>query len=101
MTVSSGYENKGYDGDNPVKVWYIMNTISTCKSELSLNHFYFTASIAKHRRYRINQRESEVVAVGKMENIEKRGSFVISVYDTVHSFSGNYCSHFMMIAKLR
>lgn len=25
MTVSSGYENKAYDGDNPVKVLYLFS----------------------------------------------------------------------------
>lgn len=28
MTAGSGYENKAYDGDNPVKVWKKLNNFT-------------------------------------------------------------------------
>lgn len=112
MTVSSGYENKGYDGDNPVKVCSKINkffifinfdhflpdrkTILCQYKSIYFYHFVFNsfihihiASIEKYRGYCIDKRKSKIIAVGKMEDIEKRVHFIVSFYDSIYSVSGN------------
>lgn len=110
MTVSSGYENKGYDGDNPVKVEYSIDRFAERLTEtkpikflLSFFSFFYssptTAAVEKYRGYCIDKRKSQIIAVGKMEDIEKCVHFVVSFYGSVYSVSGNlaqfsFCVYF-------
>lgn len=75
------------------------NTEMSILSFISVFQFIFTAPVAQHRRYGINQRKSEALTVGKMENIEKCSRFVISVYDPIHSVSGKLHEYLLALEK--
>lgn len=61
----------------------------------------YTASNAKYRGYGIDKRKSQIIAWGKMEDIEKRVHFIVSVYDSIYSVSGNlHILHFYYAALL-
>lgn len=110
MTVSSGYENKGYDGDNPVKVSAIENFANYYSTETNRLIFYclffrfsflpfivYTASDAKYRGYCIDKRKSQINAGGEMEDIEKCVHFIVSFYGSIYSVSGNFGHLFLLI----
>lgn len=80
MTVSSGYENKGYDGDNPVKVWYIINTISTCKSEHSLNHFVILQPPLRNTEDTVSIREKVKLSPSEKWRILKNVAVLSSAF---------------------
>lgn len=54
MTVSSGYENKGYDGDNPVKVGIKIVSASISNPKKSIYSFFLCVFFPlEHRSLRI------------------------------------------------
>lgn len=87
MTAGTAYENKAYDGDNPIKV---RTYIIILKYELiliipTLVHSPSSAT-SKHRRHNFRARESKANTIRKMANLKERGDPLVRLHDPVHCF---------------